>query len=35
MVDEKGEECRVSILRKRDSADWEALAGSDDESAQA
>jgi hypothetical protein len=26
MVDEKGEECRVYILRKRDSAEWQALA---------
>jgi hypothetical protein len=26
MVNEKGEECRVYILRKRDSAEWQALA---------
>jgi hypothetical protein len=35
MMDEKGEECRVYILRKRDSAEWQALAARRDESAQA
>ena len=34
MVDEKGEECRVYVLRKRDSAEWQALAAKSDENAQ-
>jgi hypothetical protein len=34
MVDEKGEECRVYVLRKRDSAEWQALAAKGDENAQ-
>lgn len=32
---EKGEECRVYVLRKRDSAKWETLAARGDENAQA
>lgn len=35
MVYEKGEECRVYILRKRDSAEWQVSAAKGDESAQA
>ena len=34
MVDERGEECRVYVLRKRDSAEWQALAAKGDENAQ-
>jgi 5-methylcytosine-specific restriction endonuclease McrA len=34
MVDEKGEECRVYVLRKRDSAEWQVLAANGDENAQ-
>lgn len=34
MADEKGEECRVYVLRKRDSAAWQGLAAKGDESAQ-
>ena len=35
MVYEKGEECRVYIVRKRDSAEWQALAAKGEERAQA
>jgi hypothetical protein len=34
MVDEKGEECRVYVLRRRDSAEWQGSAAKGDENAE-
>jgi hypothetical protein len=34
MVDGKGEECRVYVLRKPDSAEWQSLAAKGDENAE-